>query len=93
MYEYITGKLVVKNPTYVVVETNGIGYMVNISLNTFTKIKEREDIKLYIHFYVREDAQILYGFSDENERELFRYLLSSKKLLACILKILLRCGM
>ena len=59
-----------------VIENNGIGYMVNITLNTFSKIKDQEDIKLYTHFYVREDAQILYGFADETERELFRFLLS-----------------
>lgn len=76
MYEYLNGKLVEKNPAYVVLENNGIGYMINISLNTFTKIKELEHTKLFVHFYVREDAQILYGFADDVERELFRFLLS-----------------
>ena len=76
MYEYLKGALVEKNPAYVVVETNGIGYLVNISLNTFTKIKDQESAKLFIHFYVREDAQILFGFADETERELFRFLLT-----------------
>lgn len=76
MYEFLSGKLSEKNPTNVVIENNGIGYMVNITLNTFSKIKDQEDIKLYTHFYVREDAQILYGFADETERELFRFLLS-----------------
>lgn len=76
MYEFLSGKLTEKNPTYVVIENNGIGYMVNITLNTFSKIKDEEAIRLYTHFYVREDAQILYGFADEAERELFRFLLS-----------------
>ena len=76
MYEFLSGKLAEKNPTYVVVENNGIGYMINISLNTFSKIKDQNEAKLFTHFYVREDAQILYGFADETERELFRFLLS-----------------
>lgn len=76
MYEFLSGKLAEKNPTYVVLENNGIGYMINISLNTFSKIKDLDEVKLFTHFYVREDAQVLFGFSDENERELFRQLLS-----------------
>ena len=76
MYEYISGKLTGKNPAFVVIENNGIGYIINISLNTFSKIKDLEEARLYTHFYVREDAQILYGFADETERELFRFLLS-----------------
>jgi holliday junction DNA helicase RuvA len=76
MYEFLSGRLTEKNPTYVVIDNNGIGYLVNITLNTFTKIKDEESIKLFTHFYVREDAQILYGFAEENERELFRFLLS-----------------
>lgn len=76
MYEFLSGKLTEKNPTYVVLENNGIGFMINISLNTFSKIKDLQEAKMYTHFYVREDAQILYGFADENERELFRFLLS-----------------
>jgi len=76
MYEFLQGVLTEKNPTYVVLENNGIGYLVNISLNTFSKIKDLQKTKLFTHFYVREDAQILYGFADEVERELFRFLLS-----------------
>jgi len=76
MYEFLQGVLAEKNPTYVVLENNGIGYLVNISLNTFSKIKDLQKTKLFTHFYVREDAQILYGFADEVERELFRFLLS-----------------
>ena len=76
MYEFISGKLAEKKPTFVVVEVNGVGYLINITLNTFSKIKDLSEAKLYTHFYVREDAQILYGFAEESERELFRYLLS-----------------
>jgi len=76
MYEFLQGVLTEKNPTYVVLENNGIGYLVNISLNTFSKIKDLQNTKLFTHFYVREDAHILYGFADEVERELFRFLLS-----------------
>lgn len=76
MYEFISGKLVEKNPAYVVIETNGIGFLVNISLNTYTHIKDEEAVKLFIHFVVREDAHVLYGFADAEERQLFRYLLT-----------------
>lgn len=76
MYEFISGRIVAKNPTYLVVEANGIGYMVNITLNTFSKTKDLESGKLFIHFSVREDAHVLYGFYDEAEREVFRHLLS-----------------
>jgi Holliday junction DNA helicase RuvA len=76
MYEFISGKLTEKNPAYVVIDNNGIGYLINITLNTFTRIKDKESAKLLIHFVVREDAQILYGFADSQERELFQYLLT-----------------
>lgn len=76
MYEFLQGVLVEKTPTYVVLENSGIAYFINISLNTFSKIKDNQDAKLFTHFYVREDAQVLYGFADKVERELFRYLLS-----------------
>jgi Holliday junction DNA helicase RuvA len=76
MYEFIIGKARSLSATSVVVETNGIGYFVNISLYTYSKIKSLEEVKLYLHFHVREDAQLFYGFADEVERELFRYLLS-----------------
>lgn len=76
MYSYIKGKLIEKNPTYVVIESAGIGYYINISLHTFSKISDDEQCKLFIHFVVREDAQILYGFADEDERKLFRHLIS-----------------
>ena len=76
MYEFIKGKLVEKNPTHVVIEANGIGYVLHISLHTFTKLKDTEHCCLYTHFVVREDAHILYGFYEPEERELFRQLVS-----------------
>jgi Holliday junction DNA helicase RuvA len=76
MFEYFTGKLVEKTPAYVVLETGGIGYLINITLNTYTEIKEADETKLLVHYVVREDAQVLYGFSTETERTLFRALIS-----------------
>jgi len=76
MYDFIKGRLVEKNPTYVVIEANGIGYILHISINTYTKIKEKENCCLYTHFVVREEAQVLYGFAEVEERELFRQLIS-----------------
>ncbi len=76
MYAYLEGKLIEKNPAYVVVDVNGIGFLLNISLNTYSKIGEAEKCRLYTHLSVREDAHILYGFADKNERELFRQLIT-----------------
>lgn len=76
MYEYISGKLVEIAPTYAVVEAAGIGYYINISLQTFSSLEEAKTAHLYLHFIVREDAQILYGFASKIERELFRQLIS-----------------
>jgi Holliday junction DNA helicase RuvA len=76
MYEFIKGKLVEKNPTYVVIEANGIGYILNISIHTYALISEDENCLLYTHFVVKEDAQVLYGFAEAEERDLFRELIS-----------------
>ncbi len=76
MYEYFSGILVEKTPTYLVMENQGIGYLLYISLNTFEKVKDAASAKLYVHFVVREDAHVLYGFADEQERALFRALIS-----------------
>ena len=75
MFDYIRGQVTNKKVDYVSLEVNGLGYKVHISLNTFEKIKEKE-CRLYIYNYVREDAFILYGFYEENEREFFEKLLS-----------------
>ncbi len=76
MYEYISGKLAEIAPTYAVVEAAGIGYYINISLQTFSRLEGAQSAHLYLHFIVREDAQILYGFATKIERELFRQLIS-----------------
>ena len=76
MITHIQGKLIEKNPTDVVIECNGVGYFINISLTTYSQIPNQENIKLFTHLYVREDAQMLYGFFQKSERAVFRLLIS-----------------
>lgn len=76
MYEYISGKLTEITPAYAVVENSGIGYIINISLSTYSKINGSETCQLYLHHVIREDAQLFFGFSTRQERELFRQLIS-----------------
>ena len=76
MYEYISGKISELTPTYAVVEANSVGYMVHITLNSYSALEGKADAKLYIEEIIREDAFILYGFSDTAERVLFRQLMS-----------------
>ena len=76
MITQIKGKLIEKNPTQVVVDCNGIGYEINISLYTFSSLSSNENIKLFTHLQVREDAHILYGFFTVLERAVFRLLIS-----------------
>jgi Holliday junction DNA helicase RuvA len=76
MFEYIDGKLTFKCPTYIVVETGGIGYHINISLNTYSSLGDAERCKVYTWLHIKEDAHTLYGFADEGERRLFLHLIS-----------------
>jgi holliday junction DNA helicase RuvA len=76
MIAYLKGKLVHKDPAHAIIEVNGVGYQVNISLNTFAEIKDKEDIKLSTYFHVREDAQVLFGFASEAEKQMFQHLIS-----------------
>lgn len=76
MYEFIKGKLTEINPAYAVVESNGIGFYINISLNTYSKLSKLSECNIFIHQVVREDALTLYGFFDKTERSVFRYLIS-----------------
>ena len=76
MITHLKGKLVEKSPTNVVIEVNGIGYWVNISLTTFSQIPDNENIKLYTHLQIKEDSHSLYGFYSKREREIFRLLIS-----------------
>ncbi|WP_300439195.1 Holliday junction branch migration protein RuvA [Christiangramia sp.] len=76
MIHHLKGQLIEKNPTYVVIECNGIGYSVNISLHTFSLIPDSEAVNLYTHLQVKEDSHTLYGFAEKSEREIFRLLIS-----------------
>ncbi|SEP74413.1 Holliday junction DNA helicase subunit RuvA [Hyunsoonleella jejuensis] len=76
MITHIQGKLIEKNPTDVVIDCNGVGYILNISLHTFSQIPDKEHLKLYTHLQVKEDSHTLFGFSSLAEREIFRLLLS-----------------
>tara|TARA_R110002049_G_scaffold150678_2_gene313840 strand:- start:381 stop:962 length:582 start_codon:yes stop_codon:yes gene_type:complete len=76
MITHIEGKLVEKNPTDIVIDCNGVGYFINISLHTFSQIPDKEHLKLYTYLQVREDSQSLYGFSSKTEREIFKLLIS-----------------
>lgn len=76
MIAFLQGNFVRKTPAMVQVEVNGIGYELHISLNTYTNIANRDNGKLHTYFHVREDAQVLYGFYDEAEKEMFLHLIS-----------------
>jgi holliday junction DNA helicase RuvA len=76
MIAFLRGKLVHRDPAHVVIDVNGIGYQVNISLQTYSAIKEQENIHLFTHLAIREDAHILFGFSSEDEKRLFQQLIS-----------------
>jgi Holliday junction DNA helicase RuvA len=76
MITHIQGKLIEKNPTDVVIDCNGVGYFLNISLHTFSQIPDKENLKLFTHLQVKEDSHTLFGFSSMAEREIFRLLIS-----------------
>lgn len=76
MITQLKGRLVEKNPTDVVIDCNGVGYQVHISLHTYSKIDARENIHLFTHLLIKEDSHTLYGFIDKAEREIFRLLIS-----------------
>ena len=76
MIEYLKGDLTELTPTTATVECHGVGYLTHISLNTYTAIQNRTQVKLYVHEAIREDAYVLYGFVDKRERELFLLLIS-----------------
>ena len=76
MYEYIKGTISGLTPAGVVIETGGLAYFLHISVNTYSRIKGNEQSKLFLHLVVREDAHLLYGFSEQEERDFFRMLIS-----------------
>ncbi|HOE05895.1 MAG TPA: Holliday junction branch migration protein RuvA [Bacteroidales bacterium] len=75
MYEYVRGLLTELNPTYAVVDNHGTGWCVQISLTTFSALKQGLEVQLYLHMIVREDAHTLYGFAEKQERAVFRQLI------------------
>ncbi len=76
MITHIRGKLVEKNPTYTIIECNGVGYFLHISLNTYSKIPDIEAVKLFTYLSIKEDSHTLFGFFDRIEREIFKLLIS-----------------
>lgn len=77
MYDYIKGNVAELTPTYVVLDNHGVGYMINISLNSFNALQHQEDVvKVYVYESIREDAHLLFGFTERRERELFLLLIS-----------------
>ena len=76
MITHLQGQLVEKTPTYVVIDCNGVGYMIHISLNTYSKISEEKQLRLYTYLQIKEDAHTLFGFYEKSEREVFSLLLS-----------------
>ncbi len=76
MYAYIKGRIQEINPAWVILETGGIGYLLQVSVNTYARIKDLDDCKLFTHQVIRDDAHLLFGFFDEQERKIFRDLVS-----------------
>ena len=76
MITQLKGRMIEKSPTEIVIDCNGVGYIVNISLNTFSKLSDSESISLYTHLQVKEDSHTLFGFFEKTERNLFRQLIS-----------------
>lgn len=89
MFAYLEGELTYKSPSLLHLATGGVGYEVNITLQTFTKIQHLERCRLYIHLQIREDAWILFGFADEQERTTFRALLGISGVGAATARIIL----
>lgn len=76
MFEYIKGAVASLKPSHIIVEANSIGYFITISLNSYTQLNGQENVRLFLHQVIREDAHQLFGFATEAERELFRMLIS-----------------
>ena len=76
MFDYLQGKITELTPTYMVLELNGTGYLLHISVNTYASLKADSPAKIFVQQIIREDAHLLYGFLDKQEREVFRLLIS-----------------
>ena len=85
----LQGQFVEKTPTYVVIDCNGVGYMIHISLNTYSKISEEKQLRLYTYLQIKEDAHTLFGFYEKSEREVFSLLLSVSGVGASTARIML----
>ncbi len=89
MITHLSGRLIEKNPTHVIIDCNGVGYFINISLHTFSAIPEGEALRLYTYLQVKEDSHTLYGFADKMEREIFKLLISVSGIGASIARTML----
>jgi Holliday junction DNA helicase RuvA len=89
MIAHLQGKLVEKTPTEVIIDCNGVGYHVNISLHTYSLIPNSESIKLFVYLQVKEDSHTLFGFVEKSEREIFKMLLSVSGIGASIARTML----
>lgn len=89
MITHLQGQLVEKTPTYVVIDCNGVGCMIHISLNTYSKISEEKQLRLYTYLQIKEDAHTLFGFYEKSEREVFSLLLSVSGVGASTARIML----
>jgi len=89
MIHHIKGRLVEKSPTHAIIEASGVGYFVNISLITFSKLGNDENCKLFTHLSIKEDSHTLYGFAEKSEREIFRQLISVNGVGASTARIML----
>lgn len=89
MYDYISGRIATSTATQVVIDCGGIGYMLEVTLNTYASVKGLAEAKLWVHEVIREDAHLLYGFFTDEEREMFRLLLSVNGVGAATARIML----
>ena len=89
MYEYISGKIASASAAQVVIDCGGVGYLMEVTLNTYAEVKDKEEARLWVEEIVREDAHLLYGFSSQEEREMFRLLLSVNGVGAATARIML----
>ncbi len=89
MFNYISGRLDEATPTYAVIDCGGVGYLLEITLNTYSKIKDLQQVKLLVHEIVREDAHLLIGFYDAAERDMFRLLISVNGVGAATARVML----
>lgn len=89
MFAYLTGILTYKSPSLLHIEVNGVGYEINITLQTFSKVQSAEKCKLFTHLHITEDAWKIYGFADETERDTFRKLLAVNGVGATTARIIL----